>query len=92
MKFPAQEIADILHKYILDAEKRYARLNDCEGAVMCATFEFIRRNPYRMPPEVLKRILSLAIDFCAEWYAIYCIPYEDLAIKKNGDVYPKEEK
>lgn len=89
--FPAKEIGKILTDYIDDKEIKYIRLNDCMGAIMNGVFEFIRRNPLKLPGMIVERIGDVAYDFAACWYFNNCIDYEDKAIKKNGDVFPEQE-
>ncbi len=90
LKYPALEIAKILDKYIIDGEVKYRRYNDCGGAVLFATFEFARRNPYKMPERMLNWLGQATLGFLARYYAIEVASYEDIKIKENGDVYPSE--
>lgn len=63
----------------------YALLNEVIGALMCASMERARR---------IGKIDAAAMelsDACADFYKEICIPYEDKAIAKNGDVYKPED-
>ncbi len=86
--YPANKIAIICKNYLEDNEIRFERLNACIGAIINATFEYIRRNPFRMPFKLLDRLGKITYDFAAEWYARNLSFYENEAIKRNGDVYP----
>lgn len=89
--FPSKEIGKILKTYLDDQEIKYIRLNDCMGALMNGIFEYIRRNPNSLPGAFLQRICDVGFDFAASWYFHNCAEYEDKAIVKNGDVFPKLE-
>ena len=90
IKYPALEIAQILDQYINDGDVKYDRYNDCGGAVLFATFEFVYRNPYRMPDRVLDWLIRVTVSFLTQYYAKEVVGYEKIKIKENGDVYPKE--
>ena len=90
IKYPALEIATILDQYINDGDVKYGRYNDCGGAVLFATFEFIHRNPYKMPERILDWLGRVTFHFLTQYYAKEIIGYEKIKIKENGDVYPKE--
>lgn len=89
--FPSKEIGLILKTYLDDDKIRYIRFNDCMGALMNGIFEYIRRNPNNLPGAILERVAEVGFDFAASWYFHNCAEYEDKAIVKNGDVFPKQE-
>lgn len=84
-KFPTQKVLDLCLLYIGN-EIKYQKINDVTGSLICSGFEFIRRNPYNMDYKTLKKIGDIVFSFVAKFYKIYAIDYENLCIKKNGDL------
>lgn len=91
VNFPANRINDICCDYMKDY-KDYQKINDCVGAITCATLEYCRRNPHKLQDKILFSIWETARDFVAAFYKIHAGKYEDSKIKANGDVYTCEKK
>lgn len=59
----------------------YAAINDVVGVMCCAAYEAIRR-------DAAEGVWDLLFDLADSWYQENAGPYEDIAIARNGDVYP----
>jgi len=88
--FPTKDIKKILDDFIKDKELRYQRGNDVVGAVICAVFEFLRRNPHKMSSNALYQLTQITLSFIAGWYVKNVADYEDRKKQENGDCYANE--
>lgn len=74
----------MVNRYIEDVHQdrlTYAAINDVVGVMCCAAYEAVRR-------DAAEWIWDLLFDLADNWYIDNGGPYEDLAIARNGDVYP----
>lgn len=82
-------LSDLIGSYI---ERRftgrftYTVINEVMGVLSCVLREMSRREWRGTPHQTWVRIVLQ--EFAASWYTNVAGPYEDLAIARNGDVFP----
>jgi len=77
-------VRKMLDHYMVEVHKdrlNYAAANDVVGVLCCAAYEAVRR-------DAAEWIWDLLFELADQWYVEQVGPYEDLAITRNGDVYP----
>lgn len=81
------EVTKICESYINRRGENYTVMNEVVGALACSAMEARRRCK---DIQAVNRITDMLADVCHHIYNELLVPYEDVKIKENGDVYPKE--